>query len=85
LLTGKHASHVGSKAEGIVRERLWPTMLMNWTMWPFAGLINFKFIAPDYRVAFMSSVALIWNTYLSVVGNRKPEELVEEIEDDVDE
>jgi protein Mpv17 len=56
-------------APGEIRQKLWPTMLRNWQLWPFAGLINFKFVPGQFRILFVCSVSVVWNTYLSTVGN----------------
>jgi protein Mpv17 len=54
-----------------LKEDLWPTLQTNWTVWPFAMLINFKFIPPAQRVLYVSSVSLLWNTYLCQVASNR--------------
>lgn len=41
-----------------------PAMKMNYMLWPAANVINFAFVPPMHRVLYVSSVALVWNTYV---------------------
>jgi len=70
LFQGQSPSEISRK----IRADLPHTMLMNWTIWPAAMLINFKFVPPSQRVLYASSVALLWNVYLTTASNRKLEE-----------
>lgn len=46
----------------------WPTFAADCTIWPIANVVNFRYILLMYRASFTSFVALIWQTYLSVVA-----------------
>ena len=48
-----------------LKEKFWPTLLLNWTIWPAAQLINLSFIPIPYRVLYVNSLGLFWNCYLS--------------------
>lgn len=54
-----------------VKEKLWPTMLANWKLWPAAQAINFGIIPLQYRLLWANFVGLIWNAYLSYAQFRK--------------
>jgi protein Mpv17 len=34
-------------------------------IWPFANLVNFRYIPSQYRVLYVNMIGLGWNTYLS--------------------
>mmetsp|Transcript_29130 Transcript_29130/g.40996 ORF Transcript_29130/g.40996 Transcript_29130/m.40996 type:complete len:182 (-) Transcript_29130:52-597(-) len=63
---GRSANEITSQ----LKRDMWPTMKYNWTVWPAAMAINFAFVPQNLRVLYVSSVALVWNTYLSLVGNK---------------
>lgn len=50
---------------GVIQARLVPIMLANFTVWPVAHLINFRYVAPEQRILFNNVVAIAWTTYLS--------------------
>lgn len=37
---------------GVVQSKLLPIMLANFSVWPVAHLVNFKYVAPDQRILF---------------------------------
>ncbi|CAB4254254.1 similar to Saccharomyces cerevisiae YLR251W SYM1 Protein required for ethanol metabolism [Maudiozyma barnettii] len=53
-----------------VREKLrlqwWPTLCANWVVWPVVQFINFSLVPVHYRLLCVNSVALLWNTFLSM-------------------
>lgn len=67
FLKGQNISEVQQK----LRQEYWNTLVLNWTIWPAAMLINFGLIPLDKRVLFANCVGLGWGTYLSIVSNRK--------------
>lgn len=50
---------------GVIQARLVPIMLANFTVWPLAHLVNFRYVAPEQRILFNNVVAIAWTTYLS--------------------
>lgn len=46
------------------------TMVANWAVWPAAMFLNFRYVPAELRVLTTSFIALLWNTYLSTVGNK---------------
>ena len=46
-------------------------MLKGWCLWVPAQGINFALIPYQFRILFMQTVALVWNTFLSYVSNKK--------------
>jgi protein Mpv17 len=37
--------------------------------WPAANMLNFMFVPPSGRVAYVNAAGLIWNAYLSLVNS----------------
>ncbi|KAA8493947.1 Protein SYM1 [Porphyridium purpureum] len=48
-----------------IKDRLWPTMLMNWQLWPAAQALNFMFVPPDFQVLCVNLTAFVWSVLLS--------------------
>ncbi|XP_017085769.1 mpv17-like protein [Drosophila eugracilis] len=57
-----------------IRKRIfeyYPSLLArNYMLWPAAQLINFRFVPLSHQVLYVQCVALIWNSYLSLVLNK---------------
>lgn len=53
-----------------IKSDLWPTLKMNWVVWPTAQAINFGLIPVNQRVAFVGGVSVIWNALLSYMEGR---------------
>jgi len=43
------------------------TLRTSIAVWPLASLVNFYFIATEYRLFFTGCVSIVWNAYLSSV------------------
>jgi protein Mpv17 len=64
LLEGMSRDEVVEK----FKHAFWPTMQANWTVWPLAQVINFKFVPQTYQTLYINFVSLGWNTYLSMAN-----------------
>ena len=53
----------------ILDEKLLPTVLAGYALWPLAHLINFKFIPSHNRLLYINVVNLFWSIYLAKVAN----------------
>lgn len=52
-----------------VSEKLWPTTLTSWKLWPAAQALNFTLVPVQYRVIFINLVAVAWTCMLSSTVN----------------
>jgi protein Mpv17 len=43
--------------------------------WPIANFINFRFLGPEHRVAYVAACGAIWNTYISWLNHRREEQV----------
>ena len=60
-----------SQYKARLREALIPTLIANWSYWPFVMAINFSFVPHHFRVLFTNICGILWNIYLSYVENNK--------------
>lgn len=54
-----------------VSEKLWPTTLAGWRLWPMAQAANFFLVPLQFRIVFINIVAIGWTCMLSRIGNRQ--------------
>jgi protein Mpv17 len=52
-----------------LREKLVPTTMVAWRLWPAAQAINFLMVPSHLRILFLNAVAIIWTTILSTISN----------------
>lgn len=50
-----------------VKEKLWPTMKVNWGVWPLAHIINFRFVPSSQRILYINTVQVGYNAFLSTM------------------
>ncbi|KAL9648565.1 hypothetical protein ABK040_012224 [Willaertia magna] len=67
LIEGHSMSDVWIK----LKKDLFPTLLVNWMVWPAVQLINFTIVPYHFRVLFVNAVSIFWNAYLSYVQHKK--------------
>ncbi|KAL5487348.1 hypothetical protein EMCRGX_G019937 [Ephydatia muelleri] len=53
-----------------LQSKFWSTYKMDWLVWPAAQTVNFVFVPPMLRVAYVNMVAFLWATYLSHVKHK---------------
>lgn len=49
-----------------IEQRVLPTLLINYALWPAAHIISFKFVPSEQRVLYNNVIAIAWNCYLSM-------------------
>lgn len=56
-----------SLADGVARARrmLWPTLQVNWPVWSCVHLLTFSVVPPAFRIAWVSTVHVVWNAFVS--------------------
>ncbi|CAN8075910.1 unnamed protein product [Agarophyton chilense] len=60
------------EVSGEVKEKLWPTMKVNWTVWPIAHIINFRFIPSSQRILYINTIQVGYNAFLSTMQASGP-------------
>ncbi len=65
VLSGQSPSH----AWGNLESKYSDTVVKCWYLWVPAMTFNFAFIPPQYRILFMTSVGVIWNSILSLLAH----------------
>jgi len=48
-----------------INDKLWPTLVANWKVWPLLQLINFALVPIKLQVLYVNFFGVFWNTYLS--------------------
>ncbi|SMN18974.1 similar to Saccharomyces cerevisiae YLR251W SYM1 Protein required for ethanol metabolism [Maudiozyma saulgeensis] len=62
VMNGGNLQNVRSK----LNSQFWPTLYANWLVWPMVQLMNFSIVPVQYRLLCVNSIALLWNTFLSM-------------------
>ncbi|XP_005102213.1 mpv17-like protein 2 [Aplysia californica] len=55
--------------------------MVDWMFWPLAQFVNFRFLPGRFRVLYVSSATLIWNSFLSYMKHRSDDETEEAVEE----
>jgi len=56
-------------AADAVRDKLWPTLKVNWLVWPGLTAFNLGLVPPPYRILFINFCSLGWSAFLSNIAN----------------
>ena len=56
------------KGVGLIRDKLWETLVANWKIWPLAMTFNFWLMPMKYQVLFANVVGFFWNIILSYIA-----------------
>ena len=54
-----------------MKEVYWQTFLADCVVWPPLQFFNFTFVPLRYQVLYVNVANLGWNTFLSVMANKK--------------
>lgn len=71
LGVGKLEGHATTEVLGNVRDKLWPSMKANWTLWPAAQVINFWIIPKSFQIVYVNFVSLIWSVILAYIAHEQ--------------
>ena len=61
----------GDSAAGIqkIKDKLWPTLQVNWVVWPVLQGVNLSVVPLQYRILYINVCSLFWSAYLSKMTN----------------
>ncbi|KAH8304292.1 hypothetical protein KR059_005652, partial [Drosophila kikkawai] len=66
LVNGESMEQVKSR----IRDSYFTILGRNYMLWPMAQVINFSFVPLSYQVLYVQVIALIWNSYVSMMLNK---------------
>ena len=61
----------GDSAAGVpkIKDKLWPTLKVNWVVWPVLQGVNLSVVPLQYRILYINVCSLFWSAYLSKMTN----------------
>ena len=71
----KQSVHVGDR----VRDRLWPTMVAQWSFWIPVQYLNFRFTPVRHQLNVVLTTSVVWTAFLSYTFPQKEEAPSEEL------
>jgi protein Mpv17 len=63
-----------SEVVDLVKSKLKPTLLANWTVWPVAHVINFALVPPAQRILYINVINIAWTAFMSHMASSSGEE-----------
>ena len=48
-----------------IHDKLWPTLKVNWVVWPVLQAVNLSVVPAPYRILYINFASLFWSAYLS--------------------
>ena len=66
LLEGRRGDEVLQNT----KDKFMPAFWAGNVFWPIANFLNFKYLGPQYRVAYVASCGAVWNTFISMLNQR---------------
>lgn len=60
-----------SEALAVAKEKVPPTLRVNYMVWPLVHLFTFNFVPLQYRILYINFVSIGWSTFLSQMTNAK--------------
>ena len=66
LLEGRRGDEVLQNT----KDKFMPAFWAGNVFWPIANFLNFRFLGPQYRVAYVASCGAVWNTFISMLNQR---------------
>lgn len=57
-----------------VQDKLWPTLKVNWVVWPVLQAVNMSVVPLQYRLLYINVCSLFWSAFLSnmAAGDKTP-------------
>lgn len=52
-----------------IQQKVLPTLIANWGLWPAAHGLNFAFVPTNQRILYNNFVAVLWTTVLSTLAH----------------
>ena len=53
-----------------VADKLWPTLKVNWVVWPVLQAVNMSVVPLQYRLLYVNVCSLFWSAFLSNMASK---------------
>ena len=60
-----------------VSDKIVPAFWAGNLFWPVANFLNFRYLPPQHRVAYVASCGAVWNTFISLLNKHKDQQTAE--------